>query len=129
MNGYPLDHVAIAVASIAKSKTTYEHLTGVTCSPVEAVPSQGVNVAFLGQVELIEPTDAEGSIARFIQKRGEGLHHLAYRVQNISAELERLTTQGFDLIDTEPRPGANGHTVAFLHPRSTGGVLIELIQH
>ena len=129
MNGYPLDHVAIAVASITEAKTTYEHLTGGTCSLIEAVPSQGVKVAFIGQIELIEPSDPDGSVARFIQKHGNGLHHIAYRVEDIRTELDRVAAQGFDLIDTAPRQGAKGHHVAFLHPRSTGGVLIELIQY
>lgn len=129
MNGLPLDHVAIAVASINEARATYEHLTGETCSPLEAVPSQGVNVAFIGQIELIEPTDPGGPIARFVEKHNGGLHHVAYRVDDIRTELDRLVAQGFDLIDSDPRPGARGHQVAFLHPRSTGGVLIELVQH
>ena len=129
MNGLPLDHVAIAVASIEEAKAPYEYLTGHTCSPVEAIPSQGVNVAFVGQIELIEPTDPSGAIARFVAKRNGGLHHVAYRVEDIRSELSRLAAEGFDHIDSEPRPGAKGHQVAFLHPRSTGGVLIELVQH
>lgn len=128
MNGLPLDHIGIAVASIIEAKTTYEHLTGHACSPIELVPSQGVQVAFVGQIELIEATDPNGSLARFIAKRNGGLHHVAYRVADIHSELDRLAAQGFNLIDTAPRLGAQGHQVAFLHPRSTGGVLIELVQ-
>jgi methylmalonyl-CoA/ethylmalonyl-CoA epimerase len=128
MNGFPLDHIGIAVASIAEARTIYEPLTGDACSNIEAVPSQGVNVAFLGKVELIEPATPQSTIARFISKRGEGLHHIAYRVEDLQAELRRLAAEGVDLIDSEPRPGARGHQVAFLHPRSTGGVLIELVQ-
>ena len=129
MNGYPLDHVAVAVASIQEAKTTYEHITGAVCSPIQSIPEQGVNVAFVGQVELIEPINSDGPVARFIQKKGEGLHHIAYTVEDILAELNRIAAQGFQIIDPEPRSGANGHLVAFLHPKSTGGILIELVQH
>jgi methylmalonyl-CoA epimerase len=129
MNGYPLDHVAIAVASIVEAKAKYEPLTGDTCSPIEDVTSQGVKVAFIGHIELIEPVVPDGPIGRFISKRGDGLHHIAYRVEDLRTELDRLVAQGFDLIDTAPRLGARGHQVAFLHPGSTGGVLIELVQH
>jgi len=127
MNGLPLDHVAIAVTSIEDARSTFEHLTGERCSEPEEVTSQAVKVAFVGMVELIEPTDPDSGVARFLEKRG-GLHHIAYRTDDIAAELARLVGEGFEPIDTEPRPGASGHRVAFLHPRSTGGVLVELVQ-
>ena len=128
MNGYPLDHVAIAVRSIQKSAATFEPVTGCACSTIEELPAQGVNVAFLGAVELIEPRSADSGVARFIERRGPGLHHIAYRVPDIRAALEELKTRGFQPVDEEPRSGARGHQVAFLHPKTTGGVLIELVQ-
>jgi len=128
MNELPLDHVAVAVASIKEARATYEHLTGGTCSEPEDVPSQGVRVAFVGMVELIEPTTPDSGVARFLEKRG-GLHHIAYRTDDIVAELGRLVEAGYEPIDEVPREGASGHRVAFLHPRSTGGVLIELVEH
>jgi methylmalonyl-CoA/ethylmalonyl-CoA epimerase len=129
MNGYPIDHIAVAVPSLRDAVPMYERLSGHTGSPVEELPAQGVNVTFVGPVELLEPRGPDTTVGRFIERRGSGLHHIAYRVPDISAELDRLEAQGIDLIDTEPRPGAGGHLVAFLHPRSTGGTLIELVQH
>lgn len=128
MNGYPIDHVAIAVPSLRDAVPLYERLGGGSSSPIEEIPSQGVNVAFVGQLELLEPRGAETTVARFLERRGPGLHHIAYRVPDIRAELSRLSSEGVRLIDQEPRPGARGHLVAFLHPSSTGGVLVELVQ-
>ena len=119
----PLDHVAVAVPSIEDARPTYELLTGESCSPVEAIPSQGVRVAFVGMVELLEPVSPDTTVGRFLAKRGAGLHHIAYRTEDIESELERLEGAGMRL----PRPGAHG-LVAFLHPSSTGGILIELVQ-
>ena len=127
----PLDHVAIAVESIAASLPIFESLLGAVGSPVEHVASQGVTVAFLGngpgRIELIEPTGPDTAVGRFLARRGPGLHHIAYRVPDLGAALERLAADGVELIDRVPRRGAHGHRVAFLHPRSTGGVLIELV--
>lgn len=127
----PLDHVAIAVPSIASARTFYEALAGPAGSPVEAVPEQGVNVLFVGnapgRIELIEPDSDTSGVARFLSKRGPGLHHIAYRVEDIAATLDDLANRGVELIDRHPRPGAHGHRVAFIHPRSTGGVLVELV--
>ena len=128
MNGYPLDHIAIAVRSIRESATTFEPVTGCACSPLEELPAQGVNVAFLGALELIEPLSADSSVARFIERKGPGLHHIAYRVPDIRTALAELKTRGFQPIDEEPRTGARGNQVAFLHPKTTGGVLIELVE-
>jgi methylmalonyl-CoA/ethylmalonyl-CoA epimerase len=128
MNGYPLDHVAIAVRSIQESAATFEPVTGCACSTPEELPSQGVNVAFMGTLELIEPRSSDGAVARFLEGRGSGLHHIAYRVPDIRAALQELKTRGFQLIDQEPRLGARGHQVAFLDPKTTDGVLIELVQ-
>jgi methylmalonyl-CoA/ethylmalonyl-CoA epimerase len=129
---YPLDHVAIAVESIAAILPTYEAMLGAAGSPVEVVESQGVKVAFVGtgpaRLELLEPMSGESAVGRFLARRGPGLHHIAYRVPDIRAELARLSADGVELIDQVPRPGAGGHLVAFLHPRSAGGVLIELVE-
>ena len=128
MNGYPLDHIAIAVRSIREAAATFEPVTGCACSPLEELPAQGVNVAFLGALELIEPLSADSSVARFIERKGPGLHHIAYRVPDIRTALAELKTRGFQPIDEEPRAGARGDQVAFLHPKTTGGVLIELVE-
>jgi len=128
MDTLPLDHVAIATPSIEQVAPLYELLTGEACSPLEEIPSQDVNVAFVGNIELLEPRGPDGGVARFLDKRGPGLHHLAFRVPDIARALARLEAAGFELIDREARPGAGGHLVAFLHPRSTGGVLWELVQ-
>jgi methylmalonyl-CoA/ethylmalonyl-CoA epimerase len=125
----PLDHVAVAVHSLEQSAVLYELLTGETRSPPETLEAQGVRVAFVGQVELLEPLGPETTVGRFLERRGPGLHHVAYRSDDIVAELARLEAAGIRLIDAEPRPGAGGHKVAFLHPSSTGGVLVELVQH
>lgn len=123
----PLDHVAVAVPSIEEHRTHYESLTGEICSPPVNISSQGVRVAFVGMIELLEPTGPDTTVGRFLAKRGAGLHHIAYRTADIEAELERAARRGIRLIDEVPRPGAHG-LVAFLHPSSTGGVLIELVQ-
>lgn len=129
----PLDHVGIAVPSIPPVQAIYEALTGGASSPPERVETQGVDVVFVGsgtgRLELIAPTRPDTALARFLEKRGAGLHHLAYRVEDIAAALARLEDAGYELIDRAPRPGAGGHLVAFLHPRSTGGILIELVEH
>ncbi len=125
----PLDHVAVAVSSLEESAVLYELLTGATRSPPETLEAQGVRVTFVGQVELLEPLGPDTTVGRFLARRGPGLHHVAYRTDDIAAELARLDDAGIRLIDTEPRAGAGGHLVAFLHPSSTGGVLIELVQH
>jgi methylmalonyl-CoA/ethylmalonyl-CoA epimerase len=130
--GLPLDHVAIAVASIADVLPALEAVTGARGSPLERVESQGVEVCFLGmgfgKLELIQPLGPDSPVARFLGRRGPGLHHVAYRVTDLEATLSRLAADGMELIDRVPRPGAHGHRVAFLHPRSTGGVLMELVQ-
>jgi methylmalonyl-CoA/ethylmalonyl-CoA epimerase len=125
----PLDHVAIAVHSIEKSSSVFELISGEPCSPTQTLESQGVRVAFIGSLELLEPLSPETTVGRFLQRRGPGLHHIAYRTTDIQAELARLEAAGTRLIDRVPRMGANGHKVAFLHPESTGGVLVELVQH
>jgi len=127
-----LDHVAVAVPSIAGALPLYELLTGDRGSPVEAVAADAVRVAFVGEgagrVELVEPAGPESAVSRFLQRRGPGLHHIAYRVPDVAAALEELAARGLELIDRVPRTGAHGRRVAFLHPRSTQGVLIELVE-
>jgi methylmalonyl-CoA epimerase len=123
----PLDHVGIAVPSIDEHRAHYESLSGDPCSPPLTIESQGVRGAFVGMIELLEPTSPETTVGRFLARRGPGLHHLAYRTEDIEAELARAKARGLRLVDEEPRPGAHG-LVAFLHPASTGGVLIELVQ-
>jgi methylmalonyl-CoA epimerase len=127
-----LDHVGIAVESIDESLPTWESLTGESSSAREVVESQGVEVVFVGtgpgRVELIAPMRPDSTVARFLERRGAGMHHLCYRVPDLHAALAEFASEGYQLIDPEPRPGAGGHLVAFLHPRSTQGVLIELIE-
>lgn len=128
MPDHPLDHVAVAVPDLGSACRLFQLLTGGVCSPVEEIPSQGVRVAFVGAVELLEPLSSDSPVGRFLERRGSGLHHVAYRVEDLAAELERLRSEGVELVDDEPRAGARGHRVAFLHPRSTGGVLVELVE-
>ena len=129
MNSYPLDHVGVAVSSIEEARPLFELLTGESCSPVEELDAQGVNVAFVGSIELLEPREADTPVGRFLERRGPGLHHVAFRVPDAARALDRLRASGLEAVDEVPRPGARGHTVAFLHPRSTAGVLVELVEH
>ena len=123
-----LDHIGIAVKSL-DSAAIYEAL-GLTIDHVETVETQGVRTAFLSvgdsNLELLEPTGPQSPIAKFIEKRGEGIHHICLRVDDIEAELARLKEKGFRLINEAPVPGAHGCRVAFLHPAAGNGVLIEL---
>lgn len=128
-----LDHVGIAVHSLDDSLPLWESLVGASGSGRETVDAQGVEVVFVGtgagRVELIAPARPDSPVARFLAKRGTGMHHLCYRVPDIAVALEEFRASGYDLIDEAPRAGAHGHRVAFLHPRSTEGVLIELLEH
>lgn len=128
MPSFSVDHIAVAVSSLEEGCALFQSLTGDVCSPVEELPAQGVRVAFVGSVELLEPLGPETTVGRFLDRRGPGLHHLAYRVPDLPRTLARLRDAGVELIDHEPRTGARGHQVAFLHPRSTGGVLVELVE-
>lgn len=123
-----LDHIGIAVRSLEAAKI-YEAM-GLTIDHVETVTTQSVKTAFLSvgdsNLELLEPTGPESPIAKFIEKRGEGIHHLCFRVDDIEEHLARLKEQGFRLINETPVPGAHGCRVAFLHPAAGNGVLIEL---
>jgi methylmalonyl-CoA/ethylmalonyl-CoA epimerase len=123
-----LDHIGIAVKSLDAAKI-YEAL-GLTIEHVETVETQGVRTAFLAvgdaMIELLEPSGPQSTIAKFIEKRGEGIHHICFRVEDIEAQLARLQQQGYRLINESPVPGAHGCRVAFLHPAAGNGVLIEL---
>jgi methylmalonyl-CoA epimerase len=123
-----LDHIGIAVKSLDAAKI-YEAL-GLTIEHVETVETQGVRTAFLAagdaMIELLEPLGPQSIIAKFIEKRGEGIHHICFRVDDIEAQLARLQQQGYRLINESPVPGAHGCRVAFLHPAAGNGVLIEL---
>ncbi|HEX7878355.1 MAG TPA: methylmalonyl-CoA epimerase [Candidatus Eisenbacteria bacterium] len=125
-----LDHVGIAVRSLAEAIPAFEAALGATASQTEEVADQDVRVVFLktGEpaIELLEPIGPEGPIGKFIQKRGEGIHHLSFDVPDLEAALARCKAAGLTLIDEQPRKGAAGKRIAFLHPRSTNGVLIEL---
>lgn len=124
-----VDHVAIAVSSLEESLALFQLLTGQAGTPPETLEAQGVRVAFCGTVELLEPLGPDTTVGRFLGKRGPALHHIAYRCADVQGELDRLAARGVELLDRAPRPGARGHLVAFLHPRSTGGILVELVQH
>ncbi|MSR19433.1 MAG: methylmalonyl-CoA epimerase [Gemmatimonadetes bacterium] len=124
----PLDHVAVAVHSIEESRSLFEFLSGGSCTPPETLETQGVRVAFVGAVELLEPLGPDTTVGRFLERHGQGLHHIAYRTQDLEGDLARLDAEGVPLIDRVPRMGARGHRVAFLHPSGTGGVLVELVE-
>jgi len=127
--GRPFDHVAIAVHSIEESGRLYELLTGEASSQPEVLESQGVRVTFTGSIELLEPLGPDTTVGRFLARRGPGLHHIAYRTDDLVAEMSRLDAAGLRLIDTEPHIGARGRLAAFVHPSSTGGVLVEFVEH
>lgn len=124
-----IDHVGIAVKNVEEAKKLYEAL-GLKVTDIEEVAEQKVKVAFFplegSEIELLETTDPEGPIGKFIEKRGEGIQHIALRVDNLEAALEELKAKGIQLIDQKPRYGAGGARIAFLHPKSTSGVLLEL---
>ena len=128
-----LDHVGIAVASLDEALPTFESITGGKGYGRERVESQGVEVVFVGtgagKLELLAPTRDDSAVAKFLARRGSGMHHLCYRVHSVAEALGEFREMGYQLIDEAPRPGAAGHMVAFLHPKSTGGVLIELVEH
>ena len=126
-----IDHIAIAVDDIEEALQAYEGALGLELADVGEVSEQAVRVAFLpvgeSEIELVEPLTASSGVARFLEKRGEGFHHICFEVEDIEAALQDLAARGIRLIDEQPRQGAHGR-VAFLHPKSTHGVLIELIE-
>ena len=127
-----IDHIGIAVKDLAAAREFCERVLGVVCEGEEVVAEQGVRVAFfrLGEVrvELLSPLDGDGPVARFLARRGEGVHHLALRSDAIEEDLDRAAAAGCRLLQDEPRAGAGGKRIAFLHPASCLGVLMELCQ-
>ncbi len=128
-----IEHIGIAVKSLDEAIPFYENVLGLKCYAIEEVEDQRVKTAFFKvgdtKIELLESTHPEGPIGKFIEKRGEGIHHLAFAVTDIEEKLEKAEGQGIRLIDEKPRKGAEGLDIAFLHPRSTFGVLMELCEH
>jgi len=126
------EHVAIAVKSLEQAIPLYERLLGTPCYKKEEVVSENVNTAFFqtgeSKIELLESTDENGVINRFIEKKGEGIHHIAFAVEDISKEIDRLKNEGFEFISETPKLGADQKLICFLHPKTTNGVLIELCQ-
>jgi len=133
MNPSHIEHIGIAVLNLENAIDFYEKVFGLKCYNIEEVPEQKVRTAFfmLGQtkLELLQSTDPEGPIGKFIEKKGEGIHHIAFAVKNIEEQLDHATASGVKLIDSVPRKGAEGLDIAFLHPKSTSGVLIEICEN
>ena len=127
-----VEHIGIAVKSLETAIPLYEKLLNTPCYKQELVATENVNTAFFqtgpNKIELLESTDPDGVIARFIEKKGEGIHHIAFDVADIEAEMERLKKEGFQLLNEKPKTGADNKLVCFLHPKNTNGVLIELCQ-
>ena len=127
-----VEHIGIAVKNLENSNALFKKLFGTEHYKIEKVESEGVSTSFfmLGEtkIELLEATNEKSSIAKFIEKKGEGIHHIAYSVDDIYAEIERLTKEGFEIINKEPKEGADNKLICFLHPKSTNGVLVEICQ-
>lgn len=127
-----IEHLGIAVKNIEESEKLYQALLGKPSYKTEKVESEGVSTMFFqvgeSKIELLEATNPNSPIAKFIEKRGEGIHHIAYDVENIYDEITRLKKEGFEMIHQEPKEGADNKLIAFLHPKSSGGVLVELCQ-
>ena len=127
-----IEHIGIAVKSLEKSNALFAALFGKAHYKVEEIESEGVKTSFFdvgpNKIELLEATNPESPIAKFIEKKGEGIHHIAFAVNDIKAEINRLKGEGFIVLNSEPKLGADNKLVAFLHPKSTNGVLIELCQ-
>ncbi len=127
-----LDHIGIAVKNLAVSIPLFEKLMNTKCYKTETVEGEQVNTAFFKtgetKVELLESASPDGVIAKFIEKKGEGMHHIAFEVADIEAEMSRLKTEGFLLLNEQPKKGADNKLVCFLHPKTTNGVLVELCQ-
>jgi len=127
-----LEHIGIAVKELAISVPLFEKLLNSPCYKTEMVESETVNTAFFQtggtKIELLESTDPNGVIAKFIERKGEGLHHIAFEVADIRAEMKRLENEGFVLLNKEPKKGADHKLVCFLHPKGINGVLVELCQ-
>ena len=126
-----VEHIGIAVKHLSTSITLFEKLLNTPCYKTEVIESELVNTAFFktgdSKIELVEGYSPESPIYKFIDKKGEGIHHIAFEVEDIEAEIKRLVNEGFTLINEKPKQGADNKMVAFLHPKSTNGVLIELV--
>ena len=127
-----VEHIGIAVKSLSESIPLFEKLLNSPCYKIETVASEMVNTAFFQtgetKIELLESQEANGVIAKFIEKRGEGVHHIAFEVNDLAAEIDRLKKGGFTILDETPKKGADNKLICFLHPKSTQGILIELCQ-
>ncbi len=127
-----IEHLGIAVKNLAASIPLFEQLLNTPCYKTETVESEGVNTAFFSigesKVELLEATKEGSPIEKFISKKGEGIHHVAFEVENIEAEMKRLAALGFELLNETPKKGADNKLVCFLHPKTTNGMLVELCQ-
>ncbi len=127
-----IDHLGVAIESIAAGEKFWTDALGIACEGSERVEEQGVTTAFFpvgeSEVELLEPIGADSPVAKFLNKKGAGIHHIAFRVENIETALDELKQKGLKLIDEVPRRGAGGAKIAFIHPRSTNGILIELCE-
>lgn len=127
-----IEHIGIAIDNMDEAIATYEKLLNTKCYKVEEVQSENVKTAFFNigdsKIELLEATDPESPIAKYIAKRGKGMHHIAFDVEDIEAEIKRLEQLGFQLIQKSPKDGADNKSIAFLHPKSTEGTLVELCQ-
>ena len=127
-----VEHIGIAVRSLQEANKVYENLLGVPPYKTEVVESEGVSTSFFQcgetKIELLEATRPDSPIAKFIKKKGEGIHHIAYGVQDIKQEMTRLKTEGYRLLNEEPKPGADNKWVCFVHPKDVSGVLTELCQ-
>lgn len=127
-----IDHIGIAVKSIEKAKHLFENILNLKIIGEEIIEEQKVKVAFIplgdSELELLESTSPDGAIAKFIEKKGEGIQHIAFKVDNLESILDELKEKGIRLIDEKPRYGAGGAKIAFLHPKSTNGILIELCE-
>ncbi len=127
-----IEHIGIAVKDIASAGLIYEKLLNTKVYKIEDIESEGVKTAFLqagpNKIELLEPASADSPVGKFIEKRGEGVHHIAFDVEDIAAEMERLKKEGFVLLNETPKEGADNKLVCFIHPKSANGVLIELCQ-
>ncbi len=127
-----IEHIGIAVKDLETSNMVFEKLFGAPAYKMEEVASEGVKTSFFmngpNKIELLEATNPDSPIAKFIEKKGEGIHHIAFDVEDIVSEIARLKTEGFQILNETPKKGADNKLVAFLHPKSTNGVLIELCQ-
>lgn len=127
-----IEHLGIAVKNLENAIAVYEQLLNTPCYKTEEVSSEGVNTAFFmtgdSKIELLEATRDDSPIKKFVDKKGEGIHHIAFEVENISAEMKRLSALGFEILNETPKKGADNKLICFLHPKTTNGVLIELCQ-